>query len=238
MIKVTVYQYGDTYKITYLKHSHSPIDALCYDGVKSVENIEKLSNNICRAKGRITELALCNAWEYFVTLTLDKNKQDRYNLDAYVKDLGVWIGNYNKKFGCNLKYILVPEQHKDGAWHMHGLFHDLAPASLERNSHGYFDMQYYTKRFGFISLAPIQDKIKISRYISKYVNKDVGTRSKDIRKHLFYSSRGLKGRNLSGEFYCDNIPADVAFQNDYVGIEWANSDEVLNTLTARLNILS
>lgn len=238
MIKVTVYQYGDTYKITYLKRSSSPIDTLCFDGVESVENIEKLSNNICRAKGRITELALCNSWEFFVTLTLDKNKQDRYNLDTYVRDLGVWIGNYNKKFGCSLKYILVPEQHKDGAWHMHGLFHDLAPASLERNSHGYFDLPYYSNRFGYISLAPIQDKIKISRYITKYVNKDVGTRSKDIGKHLFYASRGLQGRSLSGEFYCDNIPTDVAYQNDYVGIEWANNDEALDTLTARLNILS
>lgn len=36
-----------------------------------------------------------------------------YDIDGYVRDLGVWIGNYNKKYGVKLRYVLIPEQHKD-----------------------------------------------------------------------------------------------------------------------------
>ena len=67
------------------------------------KGIEKLENNISRAKSSVTEYALCNNWEFFVTLTIDKKKQDRYDLQKYIHDLGVWIGNYNKKYDTKLK---------------------------------------------------------------------------------------------------------------------------------------
>ena len=77
-------------------------------------NEEKLSNNISRAKSKIYEYALCNDFEYFVTLTLDKNKIDRSNIDNFIKKLSQYIRDTRKSTGQKIQYILIPEKHKDG----------------------------------------------------------------------------------------------------------------------------
>ncbi len=166
---------------------------------------KKTANNLSRTKGRVLELSLCNPWEYFVTMTINADKQDRYALPDYIKALGIWIGNYNKKYNTKLSYIIVPEQHKDGAWHCHGLFNGVASDSLIKNNNGYLDMPYYQNRFGYISLDRIREKNKCSTYISKYIVKQYYNNQLDgveCGKHMFYASRGLQGKQL---IECGNI---------------------------------
>lgn len=233
-MKITVKRFGSVYKLTYFKTT-SGGESGGWCPVPQSERERELCN-LARARSSIRELALCNPWEYFVTLTLNPDKQDRFSLDGFVCDLGVWIGNYNKKFGVHLRYLLVPEQHKDGAWHMHGLLHDVSPDSVVRNSHGYLDMPYYANRFGFISLDPIRDQNKCSSYITKYVTKDTG-KGVASSKHLFYHSRGLEKAEEIAVWDVAGLPVE-AWQNDYVGIEWADDDECLKALVERLEILS
>ena len=71
-----------------------------------------------RARSKLRRLALANGFDYFVTLTLDPAKIDRYDGAAVTKALGRWCDNMVRRHG--LRYILVPEQHKDGAFHFHG----------------------------------------------------------------------------------------------------------------------
>lgn len=71
-----------------------------------------------RARAKLRRLALANGFEYFVTLTLDSAKIDRYDGAAITKRLNTWCDNMVRRHG--LRYILIPEQHKDGAWHFHG----------------------------------------------------------------------------------------------------------------------
>lgn len=73
-----------------------------------------------RARAKLRRLALANSFEYFVTLTLDPARIDRYDGAAVVKALGTWCDNMARRHG--LRYILVPERHKDGAFHFHGFF--------------------------------------------------------------------------------------------------------------------
>ena len=80
--------------------------------VKS-ENDGKLANNLSRARTRIFEYAICNKFEYFVTLTLN-HKRDRYDLGNYIKDLGQMIRNYRRLYDVNIQYLLIPEQHVHG----------------------------------------------------------------------------------------------------------------------------
>lgn len=232
-MKLTVKRFGNVYKLIYAKTVGGSQGGFLADPQSEQE---KELCNLARARSSIRELALCNPWEYFVTLTLNPDKQDRFSLDDYVRDLGVWIGNYNKKFHTHLKYLLVPEQHKNGAWHMHGLLHDVSPESVCRNIHGYLDMPYYANRFGFISLDPIKDQNKCSSYITKYVTKDTG-KGVEVSKHLYYHSRGLEKAEVLTVYDVSNMPMEV-WQNDYVGIEWADDDEALCALLARLEILS
>lgn len=73
-----------------------------------------------RAAARVRDLALCNQFTHFVTLTFDGTKIDRYDIRAILKKMRVWLDNRVRRRG--LLYILVPELHKDGAIHFHGFF--------------------------------------------------------------------------------------------------------------------
>lgn len=83
-----------------------------------------------RARSEVRDLALCNPFTHFVTLTLDGSRVDRYDMAAITRKLNDWLSNQVQRRG--LKYILVPERHKDGAVHFHGFFNDV----LERSDSG------------------------------------------------------------------------------------------------------
>ena len=79
---------------------------------------EDAKRSAMRARAKLRRLALANGFDYFVTLTLDPAKIDRYDPKAVTKALSTWCDNMVRRQG--LMYILIPEQHKDGAWHFHG----------------------------------------------------------------------------------------------------------------------
>ena len=86
----------DIYKITYCK---LPIKRAGFENKANFKrsrdiNDSKLSNNVTRARTRVFELAICNDFEYFITLTINKEKLDRYELKEYIKKLGQFIRNY------------------------------------------------------------------------------------------------------------------------------------------------
>lgn len=86
----------------------------------SQEN-ESLRRSIRRAKSRLRDLVRSNAWDYFVTLTLDPSKvPDRRDIVDITRRLNQWADNQVRRHG--LAYVLVPELHKDGAVHFHGFF--------------------------------------------------------------------------------------------------------------------
>lgn len=84
---------------------------------KKSEGDDKL-RSMRRARAKLRRLALANNFDIFVTLTLDPAKVDRYDPAAVTRILNRWCDNMVRRNG--MKYILVPEQHKDGAWHFHG----------------------------------------------------------------------------------------------------------------------
>lgn len=188
------------------------------------ENNKKMENNISRAKSAVTEYALCNDWEHFVTLTIDKKKQDRYDMKKYIHDLGVWIGNYNKKYNTKLSYLLIPEKHEDGATHCHGLFNGVSSDSLTINKNNYLDMPYYFNRFGYISLSPIKNKDACAFYMTKYITKDMSCRLEDVGEHLYYCSRGLKRKEvfLYGDIDIDDKYKRAFYRNEYCNILWCD----------------
>ena len=87
---------------------------------------EDIERSMRRARAKVRRLALANEFQYFVTLTLDEMMVDRYDMSAVVKKLNAWCSNAVQRHG--LKYLLVPELHKDGAVHFHGFFNAALPA--------------------------------------------------------------------------------------------------------------
>lgn len=106
---------GTQYNRPKLKHEASP-----------EAKAEDLARSMRRARAKVRRLALANDFKWFVTLTLDERRVDRYDPAAVVKKLNQWCSNQVKRNG--LKYILVPERHKDGALHFHGFFNDTLEA--------------------------------------------------------------------------------------------------------------
>ena len=72
-----------------------------------------------RAKAAVRDIALSNEFTHFVTLTLSPEKVDRYDVREITRKLNAWLDNHVRRDG--LAYVLVPERHKDGAIHFHGL---------------------------------------------------------------------------------------------------------------------
>ena len=185
----------------------------------------RFDSSVARARSRVRELAFCQRWDYFVTLTLSSEKQDRFDIKQWVKDLGNWIGNYNKKYGVKLQYLIIPEQHKNGAWHAHGLLRGVAKNSVTINEYGYYDMPYYVQRFGYINMSQIRDNKKTASYITKYISKssDSTARVLDGGAHLFYASRGLAGKEIVWQ---GNGDFEGGWESKWCKVKFTDFDEV------------
>ena len=154
-------------------------------------NDEKLAGNLARARSKVIEYGLCNPWQHFVTLTIDPKKYDRFDLRTYYRDFSQFLRDYRKK-GADIRYLFIPERHKDGSWHMHGLLMGLPDDHLTINTNGYYDWKPYSDRFGFMSIDIIKDSDAVAHYIAKYVSKDLANGVTEFNAKSYYCSRGLK----------------------------------------------
>lgn len=202
--------------------------------VKSDDEVKKPDSSVSRARRNVLELALCNDWKYFCTFTLDKEKYDRFNLEAWKKDFTQWIRDQRKKckklrLDVDFKFLLVPELHEDGAWHMHGLLGDIQPLTIpfycERQQGmkvpdklvdgGYFDWPDYRNKFGFCSLGLIKNKVATAFYVTKYISKGMQATCENLGVHSYIPSRGLNRASLHGCIYGDCVYLDTFLTNDY-----------------------
>lgn len=90
------------------------------DSDKPVDAAASLARAKRRARSAVFDIAMSNDFKYFVTLTLDAVRMDRYVVSQVTKKLNNWLGDCVRRKG--LKYVLVPEYHLDGAVHCHGFF--------------------------------------------------------------------------------------------------------------------
>lgn len=189
--------------------------------------------NIARSRGRIRELALCNQWDYFVTLTLSPEWGDRRDLPRWRASLTQWLRDLRKRAGVDIQYLLVPEEHKAGGWHMHGLLRGIPDGMLRaftlrerlpnylrgKLSQGYtiYDWPAYRARYGWVDLEPIRDAGAVSAYITKYVSKALADLRIAANAHSYYCSQGLAGAE---EVVAGCLDADMCYDwhNDYIGI--------------------
>lgn len=208
-----VRQYTDSiFKIVRMNHSVKYV----VGGDKPPNNVndQKLDNNLSRAKKVVLELALCNPWDWFFTLTIDPNKFDRGSLDVWYKTFSQWLRDQRKK-GVNIKYLVIPEQHEDGKWHCHGFLYgdmNLIPfRSVSRPvpryliDKGFYDWPAYSSKFGFCSLGRIRSHVKSAFYVTKYLTKNPDRMVTAKGSHLYYASLGLNRSEKIFDLF-DNCP--------------------------------
>lgn len=152
-------------------------------------NEDKLTNNLVRAKNRIIDIGLANDFTYYFTITF-KPLYDRYNLFEVYNAFKNKIKHMRRLCGHRIDYLIVPEQHKDGAWHFHGFLTCDINDFLFTNKHGHLDISNFCD-LGWVNVQVIKDKVRISHYITKYIAKNLG-KSIALQKHCYYASTGLK----------------------------------------------
>ena len=233
-------------RMNYLKTSGIELDDIEY--VRGTVNENKINESILRSKSKIFELAFCNPWDWFFTGTINPNKQDRTDLELFHKQLTQWLRDYNKKYKLNIKFLFVPEKHKDGkSWHIHGFIYGLPVEHLVQFQVGdkmgkgladkvmqgdiVYNWQAYFNRFGFCDLEPIRNHEAVSKYVTKYINKELANSVTELNAHTYYHSRGLKFAELikKGTMIWEDIAP--TYENDYCSVVWLDySEELYNNL--------
>lgn len=130
-----------------------------------------------RARAQLRRLALSNEFDYFVTLTLDPAKIDRFDGAAVTKALSQWCSNMVKRHG--LRYVLVPEQHKDGAFHFHGFMAGegliAADSGVQWDGRPVYNLPQWT--LGFTTAQRLYGTYSAAvGYCCKYIGKQQGQR--------------------------------------------------------------
>lgn len=231
---VSIKRLGERYKVIYVPRIVS-VKTRTKDYQNEKSGVKYISS-ISRARNKVLELGLCNDFSFFVTFTLDKEKFDRYDLQLFRKSFTHYLRNQKRTTGRNVIYLLIPEQHKDGAWHFHGLmggyqWNDLK--EFERGKHpvdlikkGYRYDENILCKFGFNSFSKIQSKIAVSQYIAKYITKEMALINAMFGAHLYYASQGLKVADVVFRGQSTRILTNIDYQNDFCITAWIDKEEV------------
>ena len=180
------------------------------------EEKDYLEKSINRTKTRISDYVLCNNFTHFVTFTFDpknskvKTEENRKGLLKMSKLLMTWINseqiNHFRRHGQRFKYLIVPERHKNNAWHFHAIFEDykneiedfyssknkyLTVDEIRTKNKKPKNQRGFLPRYnlGRSEIAPIKDKTKMSSYIKKYITKELIT---EKFKKRYWCSKNLK----------------------------------------------
>lgn len=196
---------------------------------------KKLDSSISRTKRVILEKALCNSWDWFCTFTIAESKMNRKDLIAWRDSFTQWMRDQRKK-GFPIQYLIVPEQHRDGSWHAHGLLAGLPESELisfkemdrrgyrTANGHrlpkklrfsNYMNWTAYQEKFGFCSFGKIVNPVAAGFYITKYITKDNDRMVQEVGLHSYYASRGLLGATKHVDFYGRDPEIDRLLVNKY-----------------------
>lgn len=164
---------------------------------QSVDPEESIRRSQNRSKNMIYQIARSNNWDWYVTLTLNKDRvQDRLDYDKCIKDLSAWLRKMKNTRAPDLKYLIVPEEHKNGGFHFHGLFANTGYILFIDSGKSckvhtgdkvpIYNIVDYT--LGFSNCSKVYKPECITAYICKYM-------TKEICEITFNKKRYLASRN-------------------------------------------
>lgn len=135
----------------------------------------------------IYAITRANKWEYFLTLTFDRKKINSSDYSLVTQKASQWLKNIKKRIAPNMKYIIVPELHADGEhWHLHGLLADcdglkMYETDIVKNGKIIYNLTNW--KYGFSTVTKVEHTGKVSRYITKYITKELCNMTKNRRRY-------------------------------------------------------
>lgn len=195
------------------------------------KKLDNLSRSFRRTRSALYMYARQCVWEYFITLTYSPDKiENRYDFSLCMKKVHTWINNCKKRKAEYLLYLLVPEQHKDGAWHIHGLLCNTTGLAFTDSGKRYDGKIVYNLddwKLGFSTATKVTDTYKVSNYITKYITKDLCAVTPGKQRY-FVSKSILKPKTFTAlidpdevdsfiQEVADSCGADLEYQKDVSG---------------------
>jgi hypothetical protein len=185
---------------------------------------EVRSDNLRRARQTVMDIARLNGFKWFVTWTLDAKLIDRYDPKAISRKVKTFLGNMVKR--RNAMYLLIPELHRDGAIHMHGLLSGdfIMEDSGHKRKSGQRVYNMPDWKFGFSTAIEIDDNVgAISRYIAKYISKNF---RKIFGSFYYAGGHGLTRKPLQQLYDLDYHGVNAKeYRNGFVGFKYQNFEE-------------
>ena len=160
---------------------------------------ERTRKQLYAIRRRIKGYALSNDFKWFVTLTFNPGKIDSFNYETAKTALLKWCRQMRDKYN-KFDYLLIPELHKSGAVHFHGLLGDV-PADfaeavnpkngkpLIKNKRQVYNLIDW--KHGFSNCQKIESPQKSASYITKYITTSLLANKEMYKKKRYFNSQGL-----------------------------------------------
>ncbi len=206
-------------------------DSFPEEKAEPVPHDGRMDESLSRSRRLIQEYVLCNSFSLFCTFTFsDAKVNDRTDYKAIKSKLCKAFNNFKNRHDPTFKYLVVPELHKDGAVHFHGVITTpvglcsplLIPkrgrdgtTRMVNNTPGYMDWPYYSERFGFFSCSWIRNYTGCAVYVSKYMTKDLAAWF-EKNDQIVMHSKGLNRPELVYMADNEKIPGKLT-RDDYDG---------------------
>ncbi len=140
-------------------------------------------------RDRVRDIVIMNDFTHFLTITIDPQKIDSFDVDIVRKKLNKWLHHQVERKG--LKYVLIPEYHKSGRIHAHALVNDVFKLvdSGKTTKSGKTIYNCPDWRYGFTTAIPLdENKMRVANYVTKYITKG----SYKIFGKYFWSSKNIQ----------------------------------------------
>lgn len=162
---------------------------------------EVRDDSVRRAMQKVYDISRLSQFTHFITWTLDKNHIDRYNASEVSKKLKKFLDNMVQR--KKLRYLIIPEFHKDGAIHMHGLIAGdmiyVNSGKKTKSGQRIYNMPQWT--LGYSTAIELDGNVEaVSRYITKYISKDF----RKIFGNFYYAGGHELTRNPQTSLYDTN----------------------------------
>lgn len=185
-----VKEYPDMFKIViyhndyFIPAEKSPANSSLIKATKRQDNIDR---SVRRTRSVIKDIMLSNNFDLWCTWTFNQKRvKNRYDINECRRVLQTWLRNQKTNNSPNLRYLIIPEYHEDGAVHFHGFlkgFNGRLKDSKKRTKHNqtiYNATGYYSGFTQFVKIGERfdsssfkEDYKRVTNYMSKYITKDM-----------------------------------------------------------------
>ena len=190
-----VYEYADSVQLRLYNQS------LTYDEkvpsvplIEPVEPLEKVHtselskerkeksalSSMSRTVSSIYEISRANTWEYFVTFTFNRNFIDSSDYDLLAEKVSKWFNNLRSRYAPDLKYLIVPELHKDGIhYHFHAVIANVGnirfvDSCVKKKGHTIYNLDNWKARkknaFGVVGIVNVLKSVHIIYHMKRYLS--------------------------------------------------------------------